>query len=165
MASSATQAFRTARYFLLAHREDYAAAYAGFEWPKLERFNWALDYFDAMANGNDRPALRIVRDDGSDRAFSFAELSRRSNQVANALRSLGARRGDRLLLMLPNVVETWETILACTKLGVVVVPASPQLGPGDLADRFARGGVTHVVTGVDGARKLASMPDDQARDY
>src|SRR6476660_6481790 len=163
--STDVAAFLSARDFLLAHRTDYPTSYAQFEWPRLERFNWALDYFDEMAAGNDRPALRIVRDDGSDRAFSFAELSRRSNQVANALRSLGARRGDRLLLMLPNVVETWETILACTKLGVVVVPASPQLGPGDLADRFARGGVTHVVTGVDGARKLASMPDDQARDY
>jgi hypothetical protein len=89
------RAFLAARDFLLARRTDYAAAYAGFEWPKLERFNWALDYFDAMANGNNEPALRIVRDDGSDRSFSFAELSRRSNQIANALRSLGARRGDR----------------------------------------------------------------------
>jgi len=156
-------AFLAARDFLLAHRTDYAAAYAGFEWPKLERFNWALDYFDAMANGNNEPALRIVRDDGSDRSFSFAELSRRSNQVANALRALGARRGDRLLLMLPNIVETWETILACMKLGVVVIPATPQLTPRDLADRFERGNVRHVVTDGDGALKFASLPGDYTR--
>ena len=124
--SADVTAFLSARDFLLAHRTDYTTAYAQFEWPRLERFNWALDHFDGMAVGNDRPALRIVRDDGSDRMYSFAELSRRSNQVANALRSLGARRGDRLLLMLPNVVETWETILACIKLGLVVVPATPQ---------------------------------------
>jgi acetyl-CoA synthetase len=161
--SADVAAFLAARDFLLAHRTDYAAAYAGFEWPKLERFNWALDYFDALADGNNEPALRIVRDDGSDRSFSFAELSRRSNQVANALRSLGARRGDRLLLMLPNIVQTWETILACMKLGVVVVPATPQLTPRDLEDRFERGGVRHVVTDGDGALKFASLPGDYTR--
>ena len=160
---AAAAAFLAARDFLLTHRTDYAAAYAGFEWPKLDRFNWALDYFDAMANGNDDPALRIVRDDGSDRSYSFAELSRRSNQVANALRSLGARRGDHLLLMLPNVVQTWETILACMKLGVIVIPATPQLTPRDLADRFERGHVRHVVTDGDGALKLASLPGDYTR--
>ena len=150
-------AFLAARDFLLAHRTDYDVAYRGFEWPRLERFNWALDYFDPMASGNDRPALRIVRDDGSDRSYSFDELSRRSNQVANALHQLGARRGDRLLLMLPNVVETWETILACMKLGVIVIPATPQLTPRDLADRFERGAVRHVVSDGDGARKFLSL--------
>ena len=161
--SADVAAFLSARDFLLAHRTDYATAYEQFEWPRLEGLNWALDYFDAMAVGNDRPALRIVRDDGSDRAYSFAELSRRSNQVANALRSLGARRGDRLLLMLPNVVETWETILACIKLGVVVVPATPQLTPRDLEDRFERGHIRHVVTDGDGAVKFATLPGDYTR--
>src|SRR5215212_2671806 len=125
--SSDVDAFLDARAFLLAHRDAYDRACANFQWPRLGRFNWALDYFDAHARGNERAALRIVRDDGTDRVFAFAELSRRSNQVANALRSLGARRGDRLLLMLPNVVQTWETLLACMKLGVVVIPATTQL--------------------------------------
>ena len=156
-------AFLAARDFLLAHRTDYDVAYRGFEWPRLERFNWALDYFDPMASGNDRPALRIVRDDGSDRSYSFDELSRRSNQVANALHQLGARRGDRLLLMLPNVVETWETILACMKLGVILIPATPQLTPRDLADRFERGAVRHVVSDGDGARKFATLPGGYTR--
>src|ERR1043165_1104489 len=76
------RAFLAARDFLLAHRTDYAAAYASFQWPSLHHFNWALDVFDSMAAGNDRTALRIVRDDGSDRSISFAELRDRSNQVA-----------------------------------------------------------------------------------
>ena len=156
-------AFLAARDFLFAHRTDYHTAYARFEWPRLERFNWALDYFDPMARGNGRAALRIVRDDGSDRAYSFDEMSRRSNQVANALRTLGARRGDRLLLMLPNVVQTWETLLACMKLGVVVVPATPQLTPLDLSDRFERGGVRHVVTDGDGALKFATLPGNYTK--
>jgi acetyl-CoA synthetase len=65
--------------------------------------------------------------------------------------------------MLPNVVQTWETILACMKLGVIVVPATPQLTPRDLADRFERGAVRHVVTDGDGAPKFASLPGDYTR--
>ena len=161
--TSGAAAFLAARDFLLVHRTEYDAARKEFSWPQLDRFNWALDYFDAMATGNERPALRIVRDGGADRSYSFAELARRSNQVANALRALGARRGDHLLLMLPNVVETWETILACMKLGVIVVPATPQLTPRDLADRFERGAVRHVVTDGDGAPKFATLPGEYTK--
>ncbi|HEX3156930.1 MAG TPA: AMP-binding protein [Gemmatimonadaceae bacterium] len=161
--SNDARAFLEARDFLLAQRTEYEHAYAQFRWPRLERFNWALDYFDPMALGNDRAALRIVRDDGTDRSFSFDELVHRSNQVANAFRSLGARRGDRLLLMLPNLVQTWETLLACMKLGVVVVPATTQLTPTDLDDRFERGGVRHVVTHGDGALKFGGLPGDYTR--
>ena len=78
--------------------------------------------------------------------MSYAELAERSSQVANWLRGLGARRGDRLLLMLGNIAPLWEVILAAMKLGVVIIPASTLLGPDDLADRVARGDVRHVVT-------------------
>ena len=162
-ASGGAQTFLEARDFLLAHREDYDTAYASFKWPSLDRFNWALDYFDVMAAGNARAALRIVGDDGSERSFSFDDLRARSNAIANALRAAGARRGDRLLLMLPNVEQTWETILACTKLGVVIVPSTPQLTPGDIADRFDRGGVRHVVTDAQGAHKFAGIPGEWTR--
>ena len=157
--------FLAARDFLLAHRERYADAYASFKWPALERFNWALDYFDPMARGNDSVGLWVVRDDDTDHRYSFAELADRSDRVAGALVALGAQRGDRLLLMLSNAVETWETFLGCMKAGVVVVPATLQLGPADLSDRFARGDVRHVVTTPEGARKLAAMPGDAARRY
>jgi len=60
-------------------------------------------------------------------------------------------------------VETWETILACIKLGVVVVPATPQLTPRDLEDRFERGRIRHVVTDGDGALKFATLPGDYTR--
>lgn len=161
--SADASAFLEARDFLLGQRTAYEQAYQSFAWPRLERFNWALDYFDAMAQGNNRPALQIVHDDGPDRVFSFDELRDRSNRIANALRASGARRGDRLLLMLPNVEQTWETILACMKLGLVIVPSTPQLTPADIADRFERGGVRHVVTDGDGALKFAGVPGDWTR--
>jgi acetyl-CoA synthetase len=137
--------FLGARDLLLAHRSDYAAAARDFRWPQLDRFNWALDYFDSMAQGNDAPALWIVGEDGSEHRPSFRQLSARSSQVANHLRSLGVARGDRMLLMLGNEPALWETMLAAMKLGAVVIPASALLTPDDLRDRIERGRVRHVV--------------------
>ena len=138
-------AFLSARDLLQAHRTDPVAAHAAFRWPVLDRFNWALDHFDLMAAGNDAPALRIIGPDGEDDAISFAALSARSNQVANGLRALGVRRGDRVLLLLGNVRPLWEAMLAAIKLGAVVIPATTMLTADDLQDRFTRGGVQHVV--------------------
>lgn len=84
--TTATEAFRSARDFLLEHREDYARAYEGFSWPRPEHFNWALDWFDVIADGNDRTALHIVEEDGTEVRVSFAEMSERSDRVATWLR-------------------------------------------------------------------------------
>ncbi|MEV6342273.1 AMP-binding protein [Actinoplanes sp. NPDC051851] len=138
--------FRSARDFLLAHREEYATAYQRFAWPELDEFNWALDWFDTIAAGNPEPALWIVEEDGSEQRFSFAEMAERSNRVANWLRDRGVGRGDRIVVMLGNQVELWDTLLAGIKLGAVIIPATPLLGPADAAERVARGGARHVVT-------------------
>jgi len=87
--TTASESFRSARDFLLAHRTDYATAYEGFSWPRPEHFNWALDWFDVIAAGNDRTALHIVEEDGTEAGLSFAEMSERSNRVANWLRAQG----------------------------------------------------------------------------
>jgi len=163
MTSSNAAPFIAARDFLLRHREDYAAAYRDFKWPKLDRFNWALDYFDVMARGNAQPALWLVDEDAGETKLSFADLSERSNRIANALRSLGVRRGDRILVMLGNVVPLWECMLAAMKLGSVIVPATTLLTRNDLADRFARGRVRHVIASADAAGKFADLPGDYTR--
>jgi acetyl-CoA synthetase len=149
-----TTAFREARDFLLAHREDYAEATARFGWPELGEFNWALDWFDVIAEGNDRPALWIVEEDGSEQRFSFAEMAHRSDRVAAWLRANGVERGDRIVLMLGNQVELWDTILAAMKLGAVLIPATPLLGPADAADRVTRGGAKHVIATSAAASKF-----------
>jgi len=155
--------FIEARDFLLRHRDDYDTAYRDFRWPQLDRFNWALDHFDALARGNDGPALWIVNERGEETKLGFAAMSERSNRVANYLRSLGIARGDRILLMLGNVVPLWETMLAAIKLGAVVIPATTLLTRDDLADRFARGRIRHVIAGVDAAAKFADLPGDYTR--
>src|SRR5215470_1425749 len=155
--------FISARDFLLGCREDYATAYRDFQWPKLDQFNWVLDYFDAIARDNAQPALWLDDEDGSEVKLSFAALSERSNQVANALRALGVRRGDRILVMLGNVAPLWECMLAAMKLGAVIVPATTLLTPADLNDRFARGRVRHVIVSTEAAAKFADVPGDYTR--
>ena len=165
ISSQAVQAFRKARDFLLHHREDYATAYVKFEWPKLEKFNWALDWFDVIAASERRnqAALWVAYEDGRSTKLSFAELAERSSRIANYLRGLGVRRGDRVLLMLGNVPALWETMLAVMKLGGVIIPATTLLTAEDLADRIARGHVRHVVCGVEAAPRLSGVARDCTR--
>ena len=157
---SALDAFLQARDFLLRHREDYTTAKRDFRWPALTHFNWALDYFDvqardAQARGNDAPALWIVEEDGSEAKLSWAQMSARSNQVANYLRRLGVQRGDRVLIMLPNHVALWETMLATMKLGAVMIPATLLLSPEDLEDRLDRGKARYVIASASQTAKFA----------
>ncbi|MCH0542693.1 AMP-binding protein [Streptomyces sp. MUM 203J] len=162
-ASGATERFREARDFLLRHREDYRTAYDGFDWPRPARFNWALDWFDVIAAGNGRTALHIVEEDGSETRLTFAEMSARSNRVANWLRAQGVRPGDRLIVMLGNQAELWETALAAMKLRAVVIPATPLLGPGDLRDRVERGKARHVVVRAADTGKFDAVPGEYTR--
>src|ERR1700683_3234728 len=94
--------FLAARDMLLQLRHDYEGASERFRWPKLDTFNWANDYFD-LIDGADKPALRIVRDDGGDITMTCAAVAMRSRRVANFLAGLGIGQGDRLLVMVGNV--------------------------------------------------------------
>lgn len=158
-----TADFRSARDFLLHHREDYATAYDGFVWPRPEYFNWALDWFDRIADGNPVTALHIVEEDGRETKLSFGEMSVRSDQAANWLRAQGVAAEDRILVMLGNQAELWITALAAMKLRAVVIPATPLLGPADLTDRVERGRVRHVIVRSEDAAKFAEVPGTYTR--
>ncbi len=157
------KAFLAARDFLLQHREDYETAYRDFSWPQLNKFNWALDHFDTYARGNNKPALWIVDENAPEVKLGFAEMSRRSNQVANFLRHQGVRRGDRIIVQLPNLVAIWEIMLAALKLGAIVIPAATLLTPDDLRDRLDRGKARHVITLPGLAKKFAALPGNYTR--
>lgn len=157
--------FRAARDFLLAHRTDYDAAVAGFDWPRPEHFNFALDWFDAVLAKEqpDQPALRLIEADGTDASYTFAELSTRSDQVAAWLRAEGVARGMRVLVLLGNQVELWETTLAAMKLGAVLIPATTLLAPADLRDRIDRGHVGAVIARSEIAPRFADVPGSYLR--
>ncbi len=151
------ETFLQARDELIALREQYDEAYRTFRWPQFETFNWALDYFDVYARERRDPALWVVNESGEEIKRSFAEMSARSNQAANFLRGLGVRRGERVLLMLGNVVPLWEVTLAALKLGAIISPATTLLTQADLQDRIERGGIRHAIADGAGAEKLAGF--------
>lgn len=159
ISSPATQLFRSARDFLLESREDYQAACNGFQWPRMEHFNWALHWFDVIAAGQrgDEIALWVVYEDGREAKLTFRELSERSARIANYLRALGVCRGDRVLLMLGNVPPLWEAMLAVMKLGAVIIPATTLLTSDDLAERIVRGRARHIVCAAEQALKLDAV--------
>jgi acetyl-CoA synthetase len=148
MVRTPTETLKAARDFLLAHGQDYATARRDFRWPVFDTFNFALDWFDVIARERDREALRVVRQDGSIVSRTYSDLARSSDRLALYLRSLGLRRGDSVLLMLGNTAPLWESILAITKLGAVMIPTSPLVSGEDLKDRLDRGAVRMVIAGA-----------------
>jgi acetyl-CoA synthetase len=162
MAAGDTERFRAARDLLLELREDHDAACTRFRWPRFEKFNWALDWFDPVARDSSRPALRIVHGD-TVASSTYAELSERSSQVANWLRGRGVARGNHVLVMLDNQVATWEILLAAMKLGAVVIPTYTTISATDLVDRLERGAVTHVITLDVLAGRFAGIADRLTR--
>jgi len=157
------QRFAQARDFLQQHRSDYDTAYAGYQPPQFEHFNWALDFFDQEAKDNQTPALWVVEEDGSEQKISYADMAARSSQVAQYLQDCGVKRGDRVLLMLPNRVELWEIMLAGIKLGAVLVPTTMLVSTADLQDRMERGQVKHVIAQVSEAHKFEGITGNFTR--
>jgi acetyl-CoA synthetase len=162
-----TDLYRTARDQLCAVISDFEKAVDTFSWPRLTgAFNWATDWFDVIARdpaSADRLALWIVEEDGSEQKVSFAEMADRSDRVATWLERLGVGTGDRVILMLGNQVELWESMLAVAKLGAVIMPTTGALGPEDLADRISRGGAQFVIANAADAPKFDRVDGDYTR--
>lgn len=155
---ASTDAFLAARDLLFDARTDYERACREFAWPDMPEFNWALDYFDVQAaSAPERLALWLVEEDGAEQRISYAQMSERSNRAASFLRALGVRRGDRILVMLPNVAPLWEVTLAAIKLGAVLCPTTTLLSTADLADRLERGRIRCVVTDAEGTAKFEGL--------
>ncbi|ORB16571.1 AMP-binding protein [Mycobacterium noviomagense] len=150
-----TDRYRAARDEVLAGR---------FGWPRITGvFNWATDWFDVIGRGNDQTALWVVDDDGTEQKVSFAEMVERSDRVAAWLQHLGVGKGDRVIVMLGNQVELWETMLAVAKLGAVIMPTTAALGPADIADRLRRGGASFVVANASDTAKFDGIDGDYRR--
>ncbi|GAA1888417.1 AMP-binding protein [Paeniglutamicibacter psychrophenolicus] len=158
-----TEEFRAARDRLLDLRTNYTGALAEFQWPAFTEFNFGLDWFDAVAKDSARAganALVIVEKDGSSTRRTWAELSARSSQVANWMRSIGMKRGEKMIVMLGNRVELWEIMLAGIKLGMVMIPTTTQMTPADLQDRVDRGGARWALAGTGDTQKFDKLTGD-----
>ncbi len=164
-----TRAFRTARDCLLARREDLDRARRDFEWPRLEHFNWAVDWFDQLAAQQPTATALWLVETGAEGAepahtkVSYADMARRSREAAGWLWAQGVRPGDRVLLVLGNVAPLWELMLACTRMGAVMIPATTLLSRDDLADRVRRGAVRVAVAAAEDAVRFGDAAADCVR--
>jgi acetyl-CoA synthetase len=153
MTPSNAEPFIAARDLLLRLRTDYEAAVREFRWPVMDRFNWALDYFDHLPP--DSLALWCIG--AVEEKLSFGDLQVRSNQVANHLRQLGVRPGDRVMLLLPNVRQLFEAMLALMKLGAVFSPSPTLLTETEIRDRFERGRMHHAIVDASLVGRLSNL--------
>ncbi len=121
----------------------------GFE--NADRFNFAFDIVDTL--GREKPdqlAMLHLDKDKNERRFTFADIKRGSSQCANYFKSLGIRRGDRVMLVLKRHWQFWYAILGLHKLGAVAIPATNQLHEHDFVYRFETAGVSAVLCTADG---------------
>ena len=121
-----------------------------------DKFNFAFDIVDAL--GDQKPeklAMLHISDDGTERRFTFRDMKRESARTANYFKSLGIRRGDRVILVLKRHYQYWFSVLALHKIGAVVIPATNQLQAHDFAYRFQAANVRAVVCTADGETAAA----------
>ncbi len=118
-----------------SNSSEYERLHREFYWLVPKRFNIAKVCVERWGK-SDAPAIIEELDHAPARSCSYRQLHRRSNQVANVLRSLGIGNGDRVAVILPQCVETALLHLACYKLGAVAMPMSVLFGPDALEFRF-----------------------------
>ena len=116
-----------------------------------ERFNFAFDVVDALGQRKpDKLAMLHVSEDGTERRFTFQDMQKESARAANYFKSLGIKRGDRVMLVLKRHYQFWFAILGLHKLGAVAIPATNQLLEKDFTYRFASGKVKAILCTADG---------------
>jgi acyl-coenzyme A synthetase/AMP-(fatty) acid ligase len=142
---------------------NYDETRRDFRWPAPEHFNFAIDVVDRWASSKDREsvAMRWVGDSG-ERELTFRHFAERSDRLANALEELGLGPGDRVLVMLPRVVEWWESLLGLEKARCVAMPATTLLTPKDIDYRLDAAAASAVITDAANAEKVDTAPRSKA---
>ncbi len=157
-----SEKFLEARDILL-NAKSYNEAVEKFKWPTISKFNWALDYFDKIAEGNENLALIFESETGEERKITFQQMKERSNQVANFLRDLGLQKGDRVFMIMDASVEIYEVILGVMKAGGAIIPGAALLSPNDIADRIERGNVKFFIAHSKYAEKALKNVGDSLK--
>ncbi|MEQ9814098.1 MAG: acyl-CoA synthetase [Azospirillaceae bacterium] len=139
--------------------DGYAALVRRFRWRIPARFNIGTAAIDAHADGSGRLALTDIGADGAVRRYSFDDLKRLSNRFANLLVDRGARRGDRVGILLSQGVGAGIAHIAAYKAGLIALPLFTLFGPEALEYRLADSGARFLVTDAENAAKLAPVRD------
>ncbi|MCR5794131.1 MAG: AMP-binding protein [Solobacterium sp.] len=130
----------------------------------IQNFNFGFDIIDAIARRDpDKLAMLHIAKDKTERRFTFRDIKRASSQCANYFKSLGIKKGDRVILVLKRHYQFWFAILGLNKLGAIAIPATNQLQAHDFAYRFEKSGANTIICTADG--DVAHQVDIAAADY
>ncbi|MBR2936991.1 MAG: AMP-binding protein [Oscillospiraceae bacterium] len=141
---------------LLCHKfvqaqEDENGVFQGMTFADEETYNFAFDTVDAIARREpEKLAMVHIANDMTERRFTFKDMKDASSQSANYFKSLGIKRGDRVMLVLKRHYQFWFAILGLHKLGAIAIPATNQLVEHDFTYRFNAAGVSAIVCTADG---------------
>ncbi len=127
-----------------------------------EKFNFAFDVVDELGKRKpDKLAMLYVNEDGVEKRLTFSDMKKESSRAANYFKSLGIKRGDRVMLILKRHYQFWFSVLALHKLGAIAIPAPNQLLEKDLSYRFNAANVKAILCTADG--EVANAVDEAAK--
>src|SRR5438128_4410516 len=142
----------------------YEDAYRSFEWNLPPTFNFGRDVVDAIARKQpEKLALIWCDESGAERYFSFGDISRLSNQLANLLTSQGVERGDRVVVMLPRLPQWQIAMVGCLKVGAIPVPCIEMLTEKDVSYRVSHSGAVAAITNRQSVGKFSGAQRFKAR--
>jgi acyl-coenzyme A synthetase/AMP-(fatty) acid ligase len=127
--------------------KDYESARKSFMIQVPKYFNFGFDVIDRHADEERKRALIWTDPAGEEvKEYTFRDISRLSNKAANVLKGIGVKKGDRVFIMLGRVPEWYFILVACHKLGAVVMPAPVILLASDIEYRMMKGRANVVIT-------------------
>ncbi|MBQ3014673.1 MAG: AMP-binding protein [Clostridia bacterium] len=131
--------------------EDENGTPTSIQFKNIENFNFAFDLVDALADKEPQKlAMLHIAGDKIERRFTFKDIKKASAQCANYFKSLGIKKGDRVMLVLKRHYQFWFAMLGLNKLGAIAIPAPNQLQAHDFEYRFQAAGINTVLCTADG---------------
>ena len=131
--------------------EDEAGILQAISFKNEEKFNFAFDVVDRLGREQaDKIAMVHIAEDKTERKFTFGELKRASSQTANYFKSLGIKKGDKVMLILKRHYQFWFSMIALHKIGAIAIPATNQLKEHDITYRFNKANVKMIICTSDG---------------
>jgi len=144
--------------------EDENGKLVNIAFKNVDTFNFAFDVIDTLGSRKpDRRAMLHISEDGTERVFTFKDMMRESARCANYFKSLGIKKGDRVMLVLKRHYQYWFAVLGLHKLGAVVIPATNQLLTKDFAYRFQAANVKAILCTADG--EVANAVEEATQQY
>ncbi len=131
--------------------EDADGTPTSITFKNTEKFNFAFDLVDGLAKREpDKLAMLHISKDKTERRFTFNDIKKESNRCANYFKSLGIKKGDKVMLVLKRHYQFWFAMIGLNKLGAIAILATNQLQEHDFEYRFKAAGVSTIVCTADG---------------